>query len=225
MRAILADLKANEDATCWCPFESGQSASAVRYSHLFGIDVEFCTHLDSMLSEISALSMVAISASWLSAASGYSKARLAHLVSAGAILYVRGIPQQQRLTLSPFSDFRIALAPKFTMVGYRFTNSPLLPRALRGEATTLGPREVPAAVALPADAIHLMKAEEADGSEGTTIFSLRRGNGVVIFDLHPETGDAETPLVERLANPATRFEEVGALSAANLTMHSESERV
>ena len=172
--------------------------------------------------------MVAISASRLDTLSVQCKRHLASLADQGAVLYVRGLPPPgASLDLAPFAESDATISPECRAVGYRFSASSMLPAALAGEETAGLAFQAYGAERLPAQAEELLMLRHADGRGRAAIFGLRHGNGYVIYDLNSDDegcGYADSPLVERLASPDSRHQDVGALLAADLAIGRDMQR-
>ena len=215
-------------ATCWLiGGDASRQSCAARFARLRGIGPRDCDDVESMPGQIREPTMIAISSARLCSLSAGGKRHLANLVEQGAVLYVRGVPRPgDRLDLGPFAQSDATIAPECRAVGYRFTSSRILPAVLAGEEAAGRAYQAYGAERLPADAEGLVMLRQVDGNERAAIFSLRHGNGQVIYDLHPDDEDcAQAPLVERLADLAIREREIGALIAADCALHRDVQRL
>ena len=172
---------------------------------------------DALPGHLPRRSMIAIDASQMRQLSGRHRQHLAHLVGAGATLYVRGVARGcATIDFRPFAAVELAIAPERRAVGYRFTASRMLPAVLAGEEVVGGVHDVAGLERLDPPAEKLLMARHVDGVERVVIFALRYGAGCVVCDLHPEVEDgAEAPIVTRLARREVRQQDVGALIAAD----------
>lgn len=148
---------------------------------------------------------------------------LKNAVWQGASLYVRGgFPGGATCSLSPFGSGIFTISPRQATAGYRIANHALLPRVLRNEA-------VSTEVALPAAQVNdsSVKGLAYAGAALPFVFAIQCGAGVVIYDLLPDAVPigAETPIARRLAHPAARCSEIGALAAVNHATQRESASV
>lgn len=205
-------------ATCWLIDDgaAGARSSAVRFARLRGVELVRCRDLDALPGRIRGGAMIAIGAPRLRGLPDCHQRRLAGLVGEGAALYVRGAPRPGApLELAPFAPLRVAVASERRAVGYRFTASPMLPAALRGDEVA-GVFEMPGAAPLPPPAQPLLMVRHVDGGERAAVFALEYGGGRVIYDLHSESETGpEAPILARLARPELRHCEIGALAAAD----------
>jgi hypothetical protein len=131
----------------------------------------------------------------------------------GATLYVRGgfLPQAS-CSLSPFGSgaFRVTSrrADRYLLADHR-----LLPEVLRNETVRA---EVNLPVAQLGDSpAQVLVAVPSGGKELAFVFAMRCGSGIIIYDLLSDQtpAGASTPIVRRLADPAARAFELGALAA------------
>jgi hypothetical protein len=151
---------------------------------------------------------------------------LRNAVSNGATLYVRGGFSAGRCSLAPFASGDFLVEPAKRVGGYRLADHPLLPRVLRNET-------VEAAVELPAariaDAtVSTLAARSGDGAENLPfIFAVPCGDGVVIHDLLADEVPvgAMTPIARRMADPAGRCFDLGALAAVNHASQRSADKV
>jgi hypothetical protein len=215
-------------ATCWLIGNrpAAQRSSAARFARLRGIETRQCDGVDSLPGQVRTPTMIAICGSRLQGSSVDGKQQLANMVAQGAVLHVYGVPAMGAdLDLAPFAQSRATIGPERGVNGLRFTASPLLPAVLAGEETDGLDFQAPGAVFLPPQAEELLMLRHVDGGEHAAIFALRHGAGHVIYDLHVDGEDGgETPLVERLACPESRYQDVGALLAADCTIHRDRGR-
>ncbi len=136
----------------------------------------------------------------------------------GASLYVRGgFLNGQTCSLTPFGLGAFRVHPCQATDGYQLCDHILLPQVLRNEAVTAS-LELPGAQ-IADSAAQALALRGSGAAELPFIFAVMCGSGVVIYDLTPDEvpHGAMTPIVQRLANPATRCFEVGALAAINYT--------
>jgi len=144
-------------------------------------------------------------------------------VAQGASLYVRGgFPGGATRSLSPFGSGVFTISPRKAAAGYRISNHGLLPRVLRNEAVSVE-------LALPAAQVSDCSVEGLAFAGATLpfVFAIRCGAGVAIYDLLPDQVPfgAQTPIVRRLAQPAARCSELGALAAVNHATQRDSASV
>ncbi|HZY59167.1 MAG TPA: hypothetical protein VFE56_05355 [Candidatus Binataceae bacterium] len=144
------------------------------------------------------------------------------IVRQGATLYVRGGFESGAIrSLSPFGSGAFKVSSRKTSLGYQLTDHDLVPDVLRTETAQ-------AETALPgaqlADCAAQGLACAATGGMLPFIFALRCGLGVVIYDLMPDEVAlvAETPILQRLSDPAARCSELGALIAVNYAVGREN---
>lgn len=198
--------------------EARSNHVAARFAQLRDAHLVLCNDLDALPIRRSQRSMIAISASRLRELSGRHKSHLANLVGEGATLYVRGVARGcATLDLKPFASLELAIAAEHRAVGYRFTESRMLPLVLTGEKM-VGESLDALGVERRFNAVteELLTVRHLDGVERVAIFSLRYGRGCVIYDLAPEEeAGADVPLLELLANREVRHRNVGALIAVN----------
>lgn len=215
--------------TCWFIGKgtAGARSTAELFARLRGIETRHCDSADSLPDKVREPVIVVIDAPRLDALHATPRRHLAHLAEDGAVVYVRGMPNSDGvLDLSPFVQSRLPVARECSARGYRFTASRTLPAALAGEEVRDYAFAARGAERLPAQAEALLILRHADGNERTAIFGLRYGKGQVICDLLAGGEDCSAvPLVERLADPQTRYQSVGALLAANCAMNSEAPRL
>jgi hypothetical protein len=147
---------------------------------------------------------------------------LSTLVRRGATLYVRGgFESATTCSLSPFGSGALKISSGKSAGGYRLAEHDLVPAVLRTETAQ-------AEMALPgaqlADCAAQGLACAATGAMLPFIFALPWGLGVVIYDLLPDDVPlgAETPILQRLAEPAARYAELGALIAVNYAVGREN---
>jgi hypothetical protein len=196
----------------------GADSAAARLARLRGAPLTHCRDAEALPGEAARRAMIAIGASRLPQLSAYQRSHLANAVSQGATLYVRGAaPVAGKLRLAPFAPLDAPIASEGRALGYRFTESPMLPAALRGEEVAGGLLDSPGVERgfLP-QAEELLVVRHVDGIERAAIFALQCGDGCIIHDLNPEdeTG-ADTPIVARMACREARHLYAGALVAAN----------
>jgi hypothetical protein len=209
---------ANAAASCWLldGAGAGRHSCAARFARLRGIIFRECADVESIPAEVRGPTMVAVSAAHLHAIPAPGKRHLANLVAQGASLYVRGVPPAgAALDLAPFVQSHVIIDPETRATRYRFSASRMLPAAIAREKAA-GDFRAHGAHDLPGQAEELLMVRHADGTERPAIFALRHGNGYVIYDLHEEEDDCfEVPLVDRLANPQSRHQDIGAMVAAD----------
>ncbi len=198
--------------------EASAGHVAARFAQLRGAHLVRCNDLDALPVRRSQRSMIAISASRRQGLSDRHKSHLANLVGEGATLYVRGVARGcATLDLKPFASVELAIAAEHRAVGYRFTESRMLPSVLTGEEMVGDPFDAPG-VERRFNAVteEVLIVRHLDGVERAAIFALRYGRGCVIYDLTPEDeAGANVPLVAQLANREVRHLNVGALIAVN----------
>lgn len=133
----------------------------------------------------------------------------------GATLYVRGgFPTHSRCSFSPFGSGAFGIS-SCRADGYLLADHWLLPEVLRNETVKA---EVNLVVAQLGDcAAQVLAAIPGGGGQLAFVLAMQCGAGVVIYDLLPDQVPAgtETPIVRRLAAPAARCFELGALAAVN----------
>src|SRR5207302_7283405 len=98
--------------------------------------------------------------------------------------------------------------------GYRFTAQRLVPLALEDEETE-AEALLPGADRIGEPAEVLASVRHRDGSERALIFAMPCGSGLAIYDLMPDEAPDDIPIVWRLADPARRLAELGAMVAVD----------
>ena len=197
---------------------AGADCAAARFARLRGARLVHCPDFDALPGQLPQRSMIALAGSRLRDASGRHRWHLANLVGEGATLYIRGVaPRSATLDLRPFAPVELAIAAESRTVGYRFTESRMLPAALAGEEVVGGLFDAPGVERRPNSSMEeLLTLRHVDGVERAAIFALRHGRGCVIYDLHPEDeADDDAPIVARLARRESRHRDAGALVASN----------
>jgi hypothetical protein len=145
-------------------------------------------------------------------------------LNAGAILYVRGgLETETSCPLAPVADVNLRVARQRRAGCYRFTEHPLLPAAIRNEQAE-GCFVLAGAEGLPDNARPLLVTRHFDGANRASIFAIELGRGCAIFDLSPQAGFDQGPIVQRLAEPASRAVNAGALVAADRAAGRDPER-
>jgi hypothetical protein len=217
-------------ATCFLvdSKETGANSTVAGLARVRGARLMHCRGAEALPGEAARQGIVAIGASRLRQLPIHQRSQLASAVGQGATLYVRGIASgADKLDLAPFAPLDAPLAPERRAVGYRFTESPMLPAALRGEEATGGLFNSPGVECgfIPG-AEELLVVRHVDGVKRAAIFALQYGDGCVIHDLNPEdeTG-ADAPIVARLAAREARPLFAGALLAVNRAAGIDPERL
>jgi hypothetical protein len=115
--------------------------------------------------------------------------------------------------LLPFSHQQFEFSNK-PADGYQFSAHPILPGAIAGERINTE-LNIPVAAGLDARARPIMSSLHRAGTRAPSIFSIEAGDGLVIFDLHPDDDSDEHELLTELAAPSRRTASVGALAAVD----------
>ena len=197
----------------------------VQYAQLFGFTACYIeANQDSWASPTDpSPSLILLSYSTLKSLELRKSNVLREAVSRGATVYVRGGfgGRTQSCSLSPFSENRFDYLPFLTVRSYRTTSSKLIPRVLMEEVAN-GECVLPAASRDPNCASAIAVCD--DGDPKPFIFALPCGAGTAVYDLTPDCAmpDAQTPIVQRLADRASLPHELGALVAARLAAQSHS---
>lgn len=145
-----------------------------------------------------------------------AQSQLKTRVTEGATLHVRGgAGLGQPWPFAPFADGQLMVSRTIIAAGYRLTDHPRLPVLLRNEERVAAFR-TPVALDPPIVAEPLLLARGADGIERPTIFLVRTGNGVVIYDLAPDAPADNRTTLAMLEDPAGLPAAPGALAAANI---------
>jgi len=202
---------------CWLIGNSPEFPPAVgRIARLRGLEVEICPADESAIpSSLAARNqLVAINFDQLARLAPDAKVRLRELAENGATIYVRGaLEPGRRYSLLPFSDQQFEFS-KQPADGYQFSAHPILPGAITGEriSTQLN---LPVAAGLDHRARPLVSSLRRAGAAMPSIFSIDAGDGLAIFDLHPDHDSDEHELLAELAAPSSRTASVGALAAVD----------
>ena len=138
-------------------------------------------------------------------------------VRRGATLYVRGgFSTGQRCALTPFGSGAFVVGATQRTGGYRLADHWLLPQVLRNEVSGAA-LDLPAAHTAEGTVQALASRLGAGAGELAFICAIPCGGGVVIYDLMPDEValGAAAPIAKRLADPAARCFDLGALAAVN----------
>jgi hypothetical protein len=160
--------------------------------------------------------LLALSHRTLVSLSSKDSCALKAAVARGATLYVRGgFPCGVRCSLAPFGLGTFVVTSAASVDRYRMANHWLLPQVLRDEVTK-AEAKLPGAE-LADSAAQVLAAAQVGGAELAFVFAVQCGSGIVIYDLLADEvpGGALTPIVRRLADPAARCFDLGALAAVN----------
>jgi hypothetical protein len=199
---------------------------AVQFARLRGLEVDFWSVDVGRVPSVPAHSghLVAVRFDVLKNAEESLRRWLKESLNAGAVLYVRGgLEAETACPLAPVSDINLSIARQRRAGCYRFTEDPLLPTALRNERAE-GRFVLAAVEALPGNARPLLVTRHFDGANRASIFALELGRGCAIFDLSPQAAFDQGPIVQRLAQPASRAANVGAMVAADRAAGRDPER-
>ena len=144
--------------------------------------------------------------------------RLRTLVRAGASLYIRGgFPRGEQCLLAPLVSASFSYVPGRVAQTYRIEANPLVPAVLRGEVAS-GSFQLPSARGISEQIRPLATARFEAAEWAPFLFGVKCGAGVIICDLLPDSAlqSPNEPIVDRLADPAKRCADLGALVAARL---------
>jgi hypothetical protein len=202
---------------CWLIGNSPESPLAVgRIARLRGLEVEICPADGSSIPSLDAArnQLIAINFDQLARLAPDEKVRLRELAENGATIYVRGaLVRGRRYSLRPFSDQQFEFSKQLGD-GYQFSEHPILPGAIAGERINTQ-LNMPVAAGLDRRARPLVSSLHRAGAATPSIFSIEAGDGLAIFDLHPDHDSDEYELLAELASPSTRTASVGALAAVD----------
>lgn len=198
-----------------------------QFAQLFGIR---CHRFDAAAGALSGLSghpcLIALSYETLMELDRPMKRLLKGLVRRGTTLYVRGdFVRHDKCTLAPFVDTAFHYEAERSACAYRITSCRPVP-AVFAEECAPGKFVLPSAAGLSEPAAPIALAKRDDGSSSPFIFALPYGRGIAIYDLMPDRplGDAQAPILRRLADPAARPYEIGALFAARIAAGRDPDR-
>src|ERR1700683_1567889 len=202
---------------CWLIGNSPESPLAVgRIARLRGLEVEICPADGSSIPSLDAArnQLLAINFDQLARLAPDEKVRLRELAENGATIYVRGaLVRGRRYSLRPFSDQQFEFSKQLGD-GYQFSEHPILPGAIAGERINTQ-LNMPVGAGLARRARPLVSSLHRAGAATPSIFSIEAGDGLAIFDLHPDHDSDEYELLAELASPSTRTASVGALAAVD----------
>lgn len=156
--------------------------------------------------------LIAINFDLLARLGPEAKAALRKSAENGATIYVRGgLAPGRAYSLQPFSEqsFQLSIDP---VGGCEFSAHPILPAAIAGERIDIRVMSLPRALGLDDRARPMVSA-----AEGPSIFTIDIGDGLVVFDLHPDDDDHENEkdLLAELTEPSRRAASIGALAAVD----------
>jgi hypothetical protein len=211
-------------ASCWLIDDQERPPTvAMEVAQLRGMRIDrLAFSAESQPADVNAAaSLITISFDRLAHLSSLAQSRLKRSVMQGTTLHVTGnLAADQPFSLAPFAEGSIATLAHHAANGYRFTDYPMLPAALRNEERTLE-LTMMAASNLPQSAQPLLILRCADAVERTSVFIVRAGSGAVIYDLTPATTTRSMPLPAMLENPATLPGGVGVLVAASIAWKAQ----
>ncbi len=209
-------------ASCWLIDDQERPPTvAMEVAQLRGMRIDrLAFSAESQPADVNAAaSLITISFDRLAHLSLPAQNRLKRSVVQGTTLHVTGdFAVDQPFSLAPFAEGSIATIAHHAANGYRLTDHPMLPAALRNEERTLE-LTMMAASNLPKSAEPLLMLRCADTVERTSVFIVRVGNGTVIYDLTPAT--RRMPLPAMLENAATLPGGVGVLAAASIAWKAQ----
>jgi hypothetical protein len=204
---------------CWLlagSSENGVPPVVARIARLRGIEAEV---LDvgalPFISVVAARKrLIALSFELFAALSSSGRRRLKKWAENGATIYVRGAIQQGcNYSLEPFTDQRFEFSAN-PVDAYQFSAHWILPAAIARERAVTKLR-IPQATGLDDRVLTILSSRGRDGRELPAIFAIEVGSGSAIFDLNPEPTTSHSPLLDELADPATRVGLIGALAAVD----------
>jgi hypothetical protein len=209
-------MKANCSLIDSCEREASTSTMVLEVARLHGVSIDRRSFSsDSVPADLAAAgSLIATTFDRLRHLSPAAQAHLKAEVARGATLYVKGPASPGlRCALAPFAEGQFLVSRPTIAAGYRMTDHPMLPGALRNEER---PRPFATSIALgtPSGAQPLLLARGVDGIERPAIFAVRSGTGVVLYDLGPENSAGNVATLATLEDPTSLPWAVGTLAAA-----------
>jgi hypothetical protein len=187
--------------------------SAAQFAQLRGLEVLQITPSEASLgSADGGAALIAISFATLNQLTTRERESLRDSVNRGGTLYVRAAAGDGiRYQLAPLveASFTVRL---IKVASYRFTDHEMIPAVLRGEESSLG-GALNCAFDLSGPIEPILLARDEHGAESPVIFGYRVGKGAIICDVQPDDENSDSPLIWRLADPASRCANISALIA------------
>ena len=215
-----------ERGVCWIIAEPGDPLARLltQFAELRGARARFVADLSTFAATLPAApgNLIGVDAGDFASWEPRQKRLLKFAVEHGTILYLRGFGAGRDYCLEPFAAGRFEIAVGRCDQGYRFTNDPIVPGALRGEGAQ-SQFELPGAEGLETVARPLLRTHSSGKQERASIFALPCGAGLVICDLLPVEPFANEPIIARLSQPSKRCANVGALLAMDITQGRDLE--
>jgi len=210
-------------ANCWLIDDQKRPpAVALEIARLRGMKVDrLAFSSEASMAELkAAASLLTISFDRLRELSAAARSRFKRSVEQGITLHVKGgMTAGQPVSFAPFADGQLT-AIRTAATGYHLTDHPMLTAMLKNEERPVELAML-AVSGLPVAAEPLLMTHCADGIERPSIFIIRAGNGVVIYDLTPEAPAQPMPLLTMLEDPMILPAGVGALTAASIAWKAQ----
>jgi len=196
-----------------------------QFADLRGVPVRFSPPDGGMLPPLPSRpgTLIAIGAESFERLASSERERVRSSVERGATLYLRGFEPGHYYTLQPFTDSRFLVSPERSVSGYRLSADPSIPSALQNESSDAD-LELPISDLSATPATPLLFARCSTGKEGVSIFALRYGEGLVIYDLFPSSSVDDDPILFRFTDAAKRCANLGTLIAIDSATGRSSRR-
>lgn len=199
---------------------------AAQFARLRGLPIRFCPVADDALPDLPARPgvLIAIGFDRFRRMGRTARQRLKARVAGGATLYLRGgFAPGARFDLWPLGERGFEVASARRASRYTLADHPRIPAVARREEAQ-GDFALPGADGVAPPFEPLLAALHDDGKTRAAVFACSCGAGSVICDLHDDDDCVETPIGARLADPAWRCANIGALAAIDSAAGRDLER-